>query len=81
LAATPATIDYFAPSLPTLLLFHDDPQRLRGLEIDLLRAQLAALDGDLDTAAARLDAVLTTDPSHALALDLRRSLTSTRSAR
>ncbi len=81
LAATPATIDYFATSLPTLLLFHDDPQRRRALEIDVLRAQLAALDGDLDTAAARLDTVLTTDPSHALALDLRRSLTSTRSAR
>jgi len=81
LVATPATIDYFATSLPTLLLFHDDPQRLRDIEIDVLRAQLAALDGDLVTAVIHLDAVLSADPGHAVALDLRRRLSSTRSAR
>lgn len=81
LVATPATIDYFATSLPTLLLFHDDPQRLRDIEVDVLRAQLAALDGDLVTAVIHLDAVLSADPGHALALDLRRRLSSTRSAR
>lgn len=74
LAATPARIDYFATSLPTLLLFHDDPQRGRDLEIDVLRAQLALLAGDVAAATERLDAVLTADPSHALALDLRRDL-------
>jgi len=79
LATRPATIDYFATSLPTLLLFHDDPQRQRDLEIDVLRAQLALLTGDV-AAADQLDAVLTADPSHALALDLRRDL-ATRSTR
>ena len=74
LAATPARIDYFATSLPTLLLFHDDPQRQRDLEIDVLRAQLALLAGDAATAADQLDVVLTADPSHTLALDLRRDL-------
>jgi hypothetical protein len=74
LAATPARIDYFATSLPTLLLFHDDPQRGRDLEVDVLRAQLALLAGDVAAATDRLDAVLTADPSHALALDLRRDL-------
>ena len=74
LAATPARIDYFATSLPTLLLFHDDPQRQRDLEIDLLRAQLALLAGDIAAGADQLDAVLTADPSHTLALDLRRDL-------
>jgi len=81
LVTTPATIDYFATSLPTLLLFHDDPQRRRDIDIDVLRAQLAALDADLVTAAAHLDAVLSVDPGHAVALDLRRRLSSTRSAR
>jgi hypothetical protein len=74
LAATPARIDYFATSLPTLLLFHDDPQRGRDVEIDVLRAQLALLAGDAAAATERLDAVLTADPSHVLALDLRRDL-------
>ncbi len=79
LAATPATIDYFATSLPSLLLFHDDPQRRRDKEICILSAQLAALDGDLIAATNHLDTVLSTDPGHALALDLTRRLTSPRS--
>jgi hypothetical protein len=74
LAVTPARIDYFATSLPALLLFHDDPQRQRDLEIDVLRAELALLDGDAAMAADQLDVVLTADPSHTLALDLRRDL-------
>ena len=70
LARTPATIDYFATSLPALMLFDDDPQRQRDLTIELLRAQLALLAGDTVTARRHLDAVLEADPSHELAGDL-----------
>ena len=38
LAATPATIDYFATSLPSMMLFDDDPQRRRDLLLGALRA-------------------------------------------
>lgn len=79
LAATPATIDYFATSLPTLLLFHDDPQRRRDLDVRILSAQLDALDGNLRSAVTQLDAVLAIDPGHAVAHDLRRRLSSSRS--
>ncbi|WP_375424967.1 DUF5107 domain-containing protein [uncultured Friedmanniella sp.] len=43
LAATPAETDYFATSLPTVLLFEEDPQRPADLAVDRLRAQLADL--------------------------------------
>ncbi|MGC3992564.1 MAG: hypothetical protein QM779_00265, partial [Propionicimonas sp.] len=79
LAATPATIDYFATSLPTLLLFHDDPQQARDCEVRLLRAELALLEGDHDAAAALLDRLLADDPSHELSLDLSRDLLTLRS--
>jgi hypothetical protein len=74
LAQTPAKVDYFATSLPTLLLFHDDPQRRRDELVDLLRAQLAVLAGDRAGAAENLARVLVADPGHELALDLRRRL-------
>ncbi len=40
LAATPATVDFFATSLPTMLLFHDDPQRARDEQVAALRKLL-----------------------------------------
>ena len=43
LAATPAAIDYFATSLPTMLLFHDDVQHARDREVDDLRRRLIGL--------------------------------------
>ncbi|HEU5484507.1 MAG TPA: DUF5107 domain-containing protein, partial [Microlunatus sp.] len=70
LAATPTTIDYFATSLPSLMLFDDDPQRRRDQQVGVLRAQLAQLADDPTDADAELSAVLATDPSHELALDL-----------
>ena len=79
LSRTPAVIDYFATSLPSLLLFDDDPQRRRDLLVGVLRAQLALLDDDHDRAATELAGVLAADPSHELALDLRHHLEPSRS--
>ncbi|MET1007819.1 MAG: DUF5107 domain-containing protein [Propionibacteriaceae bacterium] len=79
LGRTPATIDYFATSLPALLLFADDPQRRQDLEVELLKAQLALLAGDEASASRHLDTILLVDPSHELALDLVRTVHPTRS--
>lgn len=74
LAETPARVDYFATSLPNLLLFDEDPQRAQGLLVGLIRAQLASLSDDRQTATRELDGVLRVDPSHEMAHDLRRDL-------
>jgi tetratricopeptide (TPR) repeat protein len=79
LVRTPAWIDYFATSLPAMLLFDDDPQRRRVLTVELLRAQLALLRGDPTTAQRHLDAALAEDPGHELALDLTHRLEPSRS--
>lgn len=74
LAQTPAVIDYFATSLPSLILFGEDPQRLLDLAVELLRAQLALLASDPVAARHHLDAVLAADPGHELARDLTNQL-------
>ena len=74
LAATSASIDYFATSLPTLLLFHEDLQHSRELKIELLKAELALLADDHRSARAHLSVVFADDPSNQLALDLSREL-------
>ncbi|MEA9985779.1 DUF5107 domain-containing protein [Subtercola sp. RTI3] len=43
LSVTPAKIDYFATSLPTMLLFHDDLQEVRDTLVAELRTQLTGL--------------------------------------
>ena len=43
LAATTGTIDYFATSLPTMLLFHTDPDETLRADVRALRAALATL--------------------------------------
>jgi tetratricopeptide (TPR) repeat protein len=70
LARTPATIDYFATSLPTMLLFEDDLQARRGTEARFLRAQALLGLGRVKQARALLKEVLRRDPGHALAADL-----------
>ena len=65
---TPAVIDYFATSLPALLLFDDDPQRHRDRTVHLLSAQLAVLGGNEPDALRHLRAVLDDDPGDDLAL-------------
>ncbi len=74
LRSTPATVDYFATSLPTLLLFQEDAQASRTTTAMLLEAQVAALRGDHETARLRLAEVLVREPSRLRALDLRRGL-------
>ena len=74
LRESPARIDFFATSLPALLLFHDDPQRQQDISLGVIDAELACLAGDLGAAATRLQGVLAEDPSHEQALDLTKSL-------
>jgi tetratricopeptide (TPR) repeat protein len=74
LRSRPATVDYFATSLPTLLLFQDDPQAALSTTATLLDAQVAALRGDVVLAGAHLQQVLGSEPSRLRALDLRREL-------
>ncbi|MFI2366520.1 DUF5107 domain-containing protein [Promicromonospora sp. NPDC019610] len=48
-------VDYFATSLPDLLLFEEDPLRARDRRVLVLDAQLALLAGDTATAEALLE--------------------------
>ena len=59
LSRTPGAVDYFATSLPSMLLFHDDPQDVRDAEVGALRRTLArlttALGAGLAPGASPLD--------------------------
>ena len=52
LESTPATVDYFATSLPAMLLFHDDPQRVRDAYVRGLHSQLDELTAGSSVPAA-----------------------------
>ena len=71
LARTPAKIDYFATSLPTMLLFDDDLARRQKISALFLEAQARLGLGDPAAARRLLTRVLRHDPAHALAADLR----------
>ncbi|SEF00963.1 DUF5107 domain-containing protein [Ruania alba] len=64
LAASTPVIDYFATSLPEMMLFPPDLSVQRDMRVQFLRAQLSVLDGDLPAAVARLHTILTTVPDH-----------------
>jgi tetratricopeptide (TPR) repeat protein len=70
LATSPAIVDYFATSLPELLLFRDDPTARQRRRADLLLAQMAAARGQRDDAIAALDKVRADDPNDPMAVDL-----------
>lgn len=70
LAKTPAKIDYFATSLPTMLLFADDLQARQLTTARFLEAQARLGLGERTAARRLLRVVLKADPSHALAADL-----------
>ena len=69
----PAAIDYFATSLPTMLLFHDDLEARQHLQADLLEGLAQLGLGQSAAATQRLREVLAKDPAHALANDVLRS--------
>lgn len=71
LAATPAKIDYFATSLPTMLLFDDDLDARQVTTARFLQAQSLAGRGEKEAATNLLRDVLSRDPNHAMAQDLR----------
>ena len=70
LAKTPAQIDYFATSLPAMLLFDDDLQIRQKTAALFLEAQARLGLGRKSRAIKLLSAVLKRDPNHALAADL-----------
>jgi tetratricopeptide (TPR) repeat protein len=65
-----AKIDYFATSLPAMLLFDDDPQFRQGTTALFLQAQALLGLGRKTKAKKILAIVLRRDPNHALAADL-----------
>lgn len=70
LQKTRAKIDYFATSLPTMLLFEDDLQFRQETTALFLQAQAQLGLGKKARANSMLKTVLRRDPNHALAADL-----------
>jgi len=75
LARQRAQIDYFATSLPTMLVFEDDLTKRQHITATFLQAQACLGLGRASEAKKLLAKVLRLDPNHALAADLRGSLT------
>src|ERR1019366_564366 len=69
-----ANIDYFATSLPTMLLFDDDIQFRQETTALFLQAQAQLGLGQKQKAKSLLRTVLRRDPNHALAADFAGSL-------
>jgi len=74
LSRQPAKIDYFATSLPAMLLFHEDLEARKNVTAAFLEAQGRFGLGDRKRARPLLTRVLKLDPNHALAMDLREEL-------
>lgn len=70
LARQPAKIDYFATSLPTMLLFDDDLTARQLTTALFLEAQARLGLGETTAARRLLRTVLKRDPNHAVAADL-----------
>ena len=70
LAQTRATIDYFATSLPTMLLFDDDMQARQQTTALFLEAQARLALGETTAARKLRRTVLHRDLNHALAADM-----------
>ena len=69
-----AKIDYFATSLPAMLLFEDDLQKRNTVTATFLQAQAWLGLGDKQRSRQLLDKVLQLDRNHMLAADLRAEL-------
>ncbi|SEG72564.1 Tfp pilus assembly protein PilF [Bryocella elongata] len=74
LASKAPKIDYFATSLPTMLLFEEDLEERQNITVLFLMAQSLLGLGRMDEARKLLGEVLSKDHSHTGALDLQRSL-------
>ena len=70
LLVTPAKIDYFATSLPNMLLFDQDLQKTQQRSAHFMLAQASLALGDGRRARDLLELVLREDPNHAAAADL-----------
>jgi hypothetical protein len=69
LRKTPAKIDYFATSLPTMLLFDDDLQLRQETAALFLQAQEQLGLGRSSVARSLIQSMLRRDPNHPLAAD------------
>lgn len=69
LAKAEAKIDYFATSLPTMLLFDDDLQKAQVLAARFMEAQARFGLGQRKKAKAMLTDILAENPNHGLASD------------
>jgi hypothetical protein len=74
LRGTPAKIDYFATSLPAMLLFDDDLPYRQETAALFLQAQAELGLGHQARAEALLRTVLRRDPNHAPAADFQRGI-------
>jgi tetratricopeptide (TPR) repeat protein len=74
LGRTKAQIDYFATSLPTLLLFHDNLDKRQKRTAAILQAQTDCLKGHKRKAAKAFERILKQDPSNEIASDMLREL-------
>ncbi|WP_309350382.1 DUF5107 domain-containing protein [Telmatospirillum sp.] len=70
LLASDCKIDYFATSLPTMLIFEDDLKKRRDLSANFILAQGLIGLGRQEEADAHLRQVLSVDPNHSDAADL-----------
>jgi tetratricopeptide (TPR) repeat protein len=74
LARSEPKIEYFATSLPTMLLFTDDLKTRKAISADFLKAQASLGVGKSRRAIRLVKQILAKDPSHSLASDLLRSI-------
>lgn len=70
LSTTTPEIDYFATSLPELLLFNEDLEVARDREVAVLEVQLDLADGHLSRATESLTHVLDQDPNNVAIIDI-----------
>jgi tetratricopeptide (TPR) repeat protein len=68
-------IDYFATSLPTMLLFDEDLKQRQDIQASFLQAQALVGMGETERALALLQKVQQLDRNHTEAADLIASLT------
>lgn len=74
LLKTEAKIDYFATSLPTMLIFEDNIQKRQDAAASIMLAQVALIRDDAEGAAGWLRKARVIDPNDPVVADLQRQL-------